>query len=99
MDFIAETYFIHHPNADISHLAIETVNDPYNQLQPEEDLLESVQKQLLALKETVVDEKLDAIRQNLKNAGDDFNVIRELMIEQNQYLQIKKQIKDALGRI
>jgi len=105
-DFVAESYFLHHENAEVSHLAVDLVADRYQlskiytqQTATEEKLPDLVNRLLLELKFTVVNERINTLQQNLERAQKkgDWEVIRTLLGEQPLLLDIRAQICRALG--
>jgi len=104
--FVAETYFLHHDNTQVSHLAVDLVADRYQlskiyaqQTSQEEKLTDLVQRLLLEIKFTVVNERINALQQNLEKAqkNGDWDSIRTLLSEQPLLLDIRAQICKALG--
>jgi len=105
-NFVAESYFLHHENAQISHLAVEMITDRYQlsrmytkQTNERETILDVVNRLLLEIKYTVVNERINALQQNLEKAQKEQNweAIRTLLTEQPQLLSIRGQICQALG--
>jgi len=104
--FVAESYFLHHEDTQLSHLAVDLVADRYQlskiytqKKTEEEQLPELVNRLLLELKYTVVNERINALQQNLEQAQkrEDWEVIRTLLQEQPLLLDIRAQICRALG--
>lgn len=104
--FVAESYFLHHDNSEVSHLAVDLIADRYqlskiyaHQPMADEKLPELVNRLLLELKFTVVNERINTLQQNLERAqkSGDWEVIRTLLGEQPLLLDIRAQICRALG--
>lgn len=116
-NFVASVFFQHHPNADISQLAVDMIADKYQlsriyskrsisenvtqEIQQDETevLPELVQRLLLELKYTVVNERIDAMQSMLKEAQerDDWQLITAIIEQQPQLLEIRQQLCRALG--
>jgi len=105
-NFTAESYFLHHEDSQVSHLAVDLVADRYslskmyaNQTNSQESVPELVNRLLLELKYTVVNERINALQQNLGKAQKtgDWDTIRTLLSEQPLLLDIRAQICRALG--
>ncbi|MCQ2341002.1 MAG: DNA primase [Paludibacteraceae bacterium] len=104
--FVAESYFLHHENAQISHLAVELVVDRYqlskmyaHQASEGEKLDEVVTRLLLEMKYTVVNERINMLQSNLEKAQkeEDWEAIRTLLAEQPLLLDMRAQVCRALG--
>lgn len=104
--FVAESYFLHHENAQISHLAVELVVDRYqlskmyaHQASEGEKLDEVVTRLLLEMKYTVVNERINTLQSNLEKAQkeEDWEAIRTLLAEQPLLLDMRAQVCRALG--
>ena len=115
--FVASTFFQHHPDVEISLLAVNMIADKYQlsrmynkrsvsenvvqevQQDETEILPELVQRLLLELKYTVVDERIDAMQLALKEAQDreDWNAISLILEQQPLLLQLRQQLCRALG--
>ena len=116
-NFVASTFFQHHPNTEISQLAVDMIADKYQlsrmyskrsisenvvqEVQYDETTIlpELVQRLLLELKYTVVDERIDAMQVALKDAQDrgDWQVITAILEQQPQLLEIRQKLCRALG--
>ena len=116
-NFVASTFFQHHPDVEISLLAVNMIADKYQlsrmynkrsvsenvvqevQQDETEILPELVQRLLLELKYTVVDERIDAMQLALKEAQDreDWNAISLILEQQPLLLQLRQQLCRALG--
>jgi len=105
-NFSAESYFLHHEDSQVSHLAVDLVADRYqlskiyvHQTGSQESVPELVNRLLLELKYTVVNERINTLQQNLEKAQKtgDWVVIRTLLGEQPLLLDIRSQICRALG--
>jgi len=103
--FSAESYFLHHEDSQVSHLAVDLVADRYSlskmyaKQANQEKLPELVNRLLLELKYTVVNERINALQQNLERAQQrgDWEAIRTLLAEQPLLLNIRAQICQVLG--
>ena len=116
-NFVASTFFQHHPNTEISQLAVDMIADKYQlsrmyskrsisenvvqEVQYDETTIlpELVQRLLLELKYTVVDERIDAMQVTLKEAQDrgDWQLITAILEQQPQLLEIRQKLCRALG--
>ena len=116
-NFVASTFFQHHPNAAISQLAVDMIADKYQvsrmyskrsisenvvqEVQQDEVsvLPELVQRLLLELKYTVVDERIDSMQRMLKEAQErnDWQLVMVILEQQPQLMEIRKQLCRALG--
>jgi len=105
-NFVAKSYFLHHENAQVSHLAVDLVADRYQlsrmysqQDAQKDSLSDMVNRLLLELKYTVVNERINSHQQKLEQAQKDGNweVISTLLSEQPMLLSIRAQICQALG--
>jgi DNA primase len=114
---VSSTFFQHHPDVEISLLAVNMIADKYqlsrmynkrsvsenvvHEVQQDETeiLPELVQRLLLELKYTVVDERIDAMQLALKEAQDreDWNAISLILEQQPLLLQLRQQLCRALG--
>lgn len=116
-NFVASTFFQHHPNTEISQLAVDMIADKYQlsrmyskrsisenvvqEVQYDETTIlpELVQRLLLELKYTVVDERIDAMQVTLKEAQErgDWQLITAILEQQPQLLEIRQKLCRALG--
>ena len=116
-NFVASTFFQHHPNTEISQLAVDMIADKYQlsrmyskrsisenvvqEVQYDETTIlpELVQRLLLELKYTVVDERIDAMQVTLKEAQErgDWQLITAILEQQPQLLEIRQKLCQALG--
>ena len=116
-NFVASTFFQHHPNEAISQLAVDMIADKYQvsrmyskrsisenvvqEVQQDEVsvLPELVQRLLLELKYTVVDERIDSMQRMLKEAQErnDWQLVMVILEQQPQLMEIRKQLCRALG--
>ena len=116
-NFVASTFFQHHPNTEISQLAVDMIADKYQlsrmyskrsisenvvqEVQYDETTIlpELVQRLLLELKYTVVDERIDARQVTLKEAQErgDWQLITAILEQQPQLLEIRQKLCRALG--
>ncbi|MCQ2311104.1 MAG: DNA primase [Paludibacteraceae bacterium] len=116
--FVAESFFLHHENSQISQLAVDLVADKYQlskiyskvsisenvtqviDIKTDADQLpELVNRLLLELKLTVVNERINDLQHSLEQAqqSGDWDVIKTLLQEQPFLLDIRSQICKALG--
>ena len=116
-NFVASTFFQHHPNTEISQLSVDMIADKYQlsrmyskrsisenvvqEVQYDETTIlpELVQRLLLELKYTVVDERIDAMQVTLKEAQErgDWQLITAILEQQPQLLEIRQKLCRALG--
>ena len=102
--FIAERYFLNHPNPEISQLAVDFVNDKYplskvhskfQKIEEEsEKLLESVPYEVLNYKDAILKRQMDMLNARIKSAQDnnDFEEMKNLMSELSSLWQESKKI-------
>ena len=102
-------YFLHHPNANISSLAIDLSLAPYelsrnwekNNIftEPEQDRLkESVICALHAFKAKKVEKLIEDTQKKIRKAATDQEIVT-LLEEQARYKEISRKINNELGRI
>ena len=116
-NFVAATFFQHHPDMEISQFAVDMIVDKYQlsrmyskrsisenvvqevQQDDTESLPELVQRLLLELKYTIVNERLDNLQATLKYAEENNNeqLINTILQQHSILLDIKKQFSQALG--
>ena len=116
-NFVASVFFQHHPDTQISQLAVDMIADKYQlsrmyskrsisenivqEVQQDETTIlpELVQRLLLELKYTVVDERIDSMQRLLKEAqaNDDWQLITAILEQQPQLMEIRQQLCRALG--
>lgn len=117
-DFVAATFFQHHPDAALSQLAVNLIADKYQlssiysqrsisenvkqevKVQTDADVLpELIQRLLLELKYTIVNERIDAMQDMLKDAQNrgDWALIRTILEQQPLLMDMRQQLCRALG--
>ncbi len=100
-DYKAEPFFLHHENNDISRLAVDLVADPYQLFSATDtDLLPNlVERLLLELKYTVVNDRINDLQQQLEQAqkDGDWEQTTRLLQDQPLLLQIRTTICKILG--
>ncbi len=98
--FRAETYFMHHPDVEISRLAGQLAISPYQlsrRLQPQHKPSALRQRNvhlILDFRMAIVKQHLADIQQQLRQAGNDMDRIRRLMQEHKD----TQLLRDALAR-
>jgi len=98
--FDSESYFLHHPDVDISNLATELAIDRHQlgrgfQLKEREGgLRQHVLHLVLDLRMDIVEKRLKEIKQQLRQVGSDMNRIQELLTEYKD----TQELRDALAR-
>ncbi len=98
--FRAETYFMHHPDVEISRLAGQLAISPYQlsrSLQPQHKpsaLRQRIVHLILDFRMAIVKQHLADIQQQLRQAGNDMDRIRRLMQEHKD----TQLLRDALAR-
>ncbi len=106
-DFIAETFFLNHPNPAVSQLSLNLATDKYTlskihtkQLEKESDLLQSlVPRSVYEFKNKTIifqiKEKMSALK--IANEQQDLGAINDLMQEIAALNEMKKQLAKELG--
>lgn len=99
--FVSEQYFLRHENVAISQLAVELAVDKYHlssnmQQQEETDLQDLVSTLLLELKYTVVNERINAVQDQL-NAHQQPAEEEMLLKQYTHWLSVRTAICAALG--
>ena len=101
--FKAETYFMHHPDADISHLATQLAIDRhqlgrgFQVKQREGSLRQHVQHLVLDLRMDIVEKRLKEIQTEMRQAGGDMERVRELMEEFKSAQELRNALAKQLG--
>ena len=101
--FKAETYFMHHPDADISHLATQLAIDRhqlgrgFQVKQREGSLRQHVQHLVLDLRMDIVEKRLKEIQKEMRQAGSDMERVRELMEEFKSAQELRNALAKQLG--
>ena len=101
--FKAETYFMHHPDADLSHLATQLAIDRhqlgrgFQVKQREGSLRQHVQHLVLDLRMDIVEKRLKEIQKEMRQAGSDMERVRELMEEFKSAQELRNALAKQLG--
>ena len=101
--FKAETYFMHHPDADISHLATQLAIDRHQlgrgfQVKRREgSLRQHVQHLVLDLRMDIVERRLKEIQKEMRQVGNDMERARELMEEFVSAQELRNALAKQLG--
>ena len=101
--FKAETYFMHHPDADISHLATQLAIDRhqlgrgFQVKQREGSLRQHVQHLVLDLRMDIVEKRLKEIQTEMRQVGNDMERARELMEEFKSAQELRNALAKQLG--
>ena len=102
-DFEAESYFMHHPDIEISSLAAKLAIDRHQlgkgfQLKEREGgLRQSVLHLVLDLRLDIIEKRLKEIQTQLKQAGSDMARVRELLEEYRDTQQLRDALAKQLG--
>ena len=116
-NFVASTFFQHHPDMEISQFAVDMIADKYQlsrmyskrsisenvvqevQQDDTESLPELVQRLLLELKYTIVEERIDNLQATLKYAAENNNeeLIETVLKQFPVFKEIHKQLSQQLG--
>jgi DNA primase len=101
--FKAETYFMHHPDADISHLATQLAIDRhqlgrgFQVKQREGSLRQHVQHLVLDLRMDIVEKRLKEIQTEMRQVGNDMERTMELMEEFKSAQELRNALAKQLG--
>ena len=101
--FKAETYFMHHPDADISHLATQLAIDrhqlgkSFQVKQREGSLRQHVQHLVLDLRMDIVEQRLKEIQTEMRQAGKDMERAMQLMEEFKSAQELRNALAKQLG--
>ncbi len=101
--FRAETFFTQHPDIAVSSLAVALATDHYNVNnklaveQKPETLRQRVQHLILDFRMDIVEKRLKEIRQQLRTAGNDMELIRRLMLEHKDTQILRDALAKQLG--
>ena len=101
--FKAETYFMHHSDADLSHLATQLAIDRhqlgrgFQVKQREGSLRQHVQHLVLDLRMDIVEKRLKEIQKEMRQAGSDMERVRELMEEFKSAQELRNALAKQLG--
>ena len=102
-DFKAETYFMHHPDADISHLATQLAIDRhqlgrgFQVKQREGSLRQHVQHLVLDLRMDIVEKRMKEIQTEMRQVGSDRERAMELMEEFKSAQELRNALARQLG--
>lgn len=102
--FRAETYFMHHPDVEVSRLAGQLAISPYQlsrSLQPQHKpstLRQRVVHLILDFRMAIVKQHLADIQQQLRQAGNDMERIRQLMQEHKDTQLLRDTLARQLGK-
>lgn len=102
-DFKAETYFMHHPDADISHLSTQLAIDrhqlgkSFQVKQREGSLRQHVQHLVLDLRMDIVEKRLKEIQTEMRQVGSDRERAMELMEEFKSAQELRNALAKQLG--
>lgn len=116
-NFVASTFFQHHPDMEISQFAVDMIVDKYQlsrmyskksisenvvqevQQDETESLPELVQRLLLELKYTIVEERIEKLQATLKYAEEhhDEQLMNTVLQQYPTLKEIHKQLSQALG--
>ena len=101
--FKAETYFMHHPDADISHLSTQLAIDrhqlgkSFQVKQREGSLRQHVQHLVLDLRMDIVEKRLKEIQTEMRQAGNDMERAMQLMEEFKSAQELRNALAKQLG--
>lgn len=105
--FVAQRYFLAHPDPTVSMLAANLISEKYQlskyhtkyrELEQEEDKLGVlVPRELFALKHAFITRQINQVQLQLKNIGDDMEKIAELMKELSKLHEIEAVLAKELG--
>ena len=101
--FKAETYFMHHPDADISHLSTQLAIDrhqlgkSFQVKQREGSLRQHVQHLVLDLRMDIVEKRLKEIQTEIRQAGNDMERAMQLMEEFKSAQELRNALAKQLG--
>lgn len=105
--FVAQRYFLAHPNPVVSRLAANLISEKYQlskyhtkyrELEQEEDKLGVlVPREIFALKNAFVTRQITQVQLGLKDVGDDMEKIAGLMKELNRLHEIEAILAKELG--
>ena len=115
--FVSSVFFQHHPDMQVSQLAVDMIADKYqlsriysrksisenvvHEMEQDETevLPELVQRLLLELKYTAVNERIDDMQLMLKYAEErgDKEMINTILAQQPQLMELRQQLCRALG--
>ncbi|MBE6260614.1 MAG: DNA primase [Prevotella sp.] len=99
-DFKADRYFMQHPDPEISQLASmlgidsHQLSRSFERQDSERDLRQRMQHLILDFRMDIVNQHMKEVQRQLKDAGSDMELIRELMEEYKQ----TQELRNALAR-
>jgi len=99
-DFKADRYFMQHPDPEISKLASmlgidnHQLSRSFERKESERDLQQRMQHLILDFRMDIVNQHMKEVQRQLKEAGSDMELIRELMEEYKQ----TQELRNALAR-
>ena len=102
-DFKAETYFMHHPDVNISslaaHLAIDThqLGKSFQLKEREGSLRQHVLHLVLDLRMDIVEKRLKELKAQMKQVGSDMDRIKALMAEFKETQELRNALAQQLG--
>jgi DNA primase len=102
-DFVAETYFMHHPDVNISNLATRLAIDTHQlgksfQVKEREgSLRQHVLHLVLDLRMDIVDNRLKELKAEMKKVGNDMSHIKALMEEFKETQELRNALAQQLG--
>ena len=101
--FVAETYFMQHPDVNISQLATQLAIDRhqlgrgFQVKQREGSLRQHVQHLVLDLRMDIVDKQIKEIQTQMRQAGNDMERIKEMMEELKSLQELRNALAKQLG--
>ena len=99
-DFKADRYFMQHPDPEISQLASmlgidsHQLSRSFERQENERDLRQRMQHLILDFRMDIVNQHMKEVQRQLKDAGSDMELVRELMEEYKQ----TQELRNALAR-
>ena len=99
-DFKADRYFMQHPDPEISQLALmlgidsHQLSRSFERQESERDLRQRMQHLILDFRMDIVNQHMKEVQRQLKEAGSNMELIRELMEEYKQ----TQELRNALAR-
>jgi DNA primase len=102
-DFKADTYFMHHPDVNISNLATRLAIDShqlgknFQVKQREGSLRQHVLHLVLDLRMDIVEQKLKELKAQMNQVGNDMERIKELMEEFKDTQELRNALAQQLG--
>ena len=102
-NFVAETYFMQHPDVNISQLATQLAIDRhqlgrgFQVKQREGSLRQHVEHLVLDLRMDIIDKQIKEIQTQMRQAGNDMELIKELMEELKSLQELRNALAKQLG--